>query len=53
MISILGVLSAIAIPVFMNRRRQAIDASMKSDLRTVATAMEIYYVDHDMPAALR
>ena len=47
-ISILGVLGAIAIPVFMNRRVQAIDASMKSDLRTVATAMEIYYVDNDM-----
>ncbi|MDQ0427071.1 type IV pilin protein [Cellulomonas iranensis] len=39
---IIGILAAIAIPVFLNQRKSAVDASMKSDLRTVATAMETY-----------
>ncbi len=36
-IIIIGILAAIAIPVFLNQRKKAVDASMKSDLRTVAT----------------
>ena len=47
-IAIIGVLASIALPALMNHRKKAIDASMKSDLRTVATAMEIYYADHRM-----
>ena len=37
-IIIIGILAAIAIPVFLNQRKKAVDASMKSDLRTVANA---------------
>ena len=36
-IIIIGILAAIAIPVFLNQRKKAVDASMKSDLRTVPT----------------
>ena len=44
-IIIIGILAAIAIPVFLNQRKKAVDASMKSDLRTVATNEETYFVD--------
>jgi len=44
-IIIIGILAAIAIPVFLNQRKKAVDASIKSDLRTVANEMETYYVD--------
>ncbi|MGY4642612.1 type II secretion system protein [Cellulomonas sp. URHB0016] len=39
-IIIIGILAGIAIPVFIGQRKKAVDASLKSDLRTVATAME-------------
>jgi type IV pilus assembly protein PilA len=45
-IIIIGILAAIAIPVFLNQRKKAVDASIKSDLRTVANEMETYYVDN-------
>ena len=49
---IIGILAAIAIPVFLNQRKSAVDASMKSDLRTVATAMETYLTSNNKyPAA--
>jgi type IV pilus assembly protein PilA len=44
-IIIIGILAAIAIPVFLNQRKKAVDASVRSDLRTVAHEMETYYVD--------
>jgi type IV pilus assembly protein PilA len=44
-IIIIGILAAIAIPVFLNQRKKAVDASIKSDLRTVANEMETYYTD--------
>jgi type IV pilus assembly protein PilA len=44
-IIIIGILAAIAIPVFLNQRKKAVDASIKSDLRTVATEMETYFTD--------
>ncbi len=44
-IIIIGILSAIAIPVFLNQRKKAVDASIKSDLRTVANEYETYYTD--------
>ena len=42
---IIGILAAIAIPVFLNQRKSAVDSSVKSDLRTVATTIETVYVD--------
>ena len=44
-IIIIGILAAIAIPVFLNQRKKAVDSSMKSDLRSVATNEETYFVD--------
>jgi type IV pilus assembly protein PilA len=45
-IIIIGILAAIAIPVFLNQRKKAVDASMKSDLKTVANAEETYFTDN-------
>ncbi|MGL4173428.1 MAG: prepilin-type N-terminal cleavage/methylation domain-containing protein [Actinomycetota bacterium] len=42
---IIGILAAIAIPVFLNQRKKAVDSSMKSDLRTVANEMETRFTD--------
>jgi prepilin-type N-terminal cleavage/methylation domain-containing protein len=44
-IIIIGILSAIAIPVYLNQRRKAVDASLKADLRQVAQAQESVYID--------
>ena len=45
-IIIIGILAAIAIPVFLNQRKKAVDASLKSDLRTAATEMETQFTDN-------
>ncbi|WP_304518588.1 MULTISPECIES: type II secretion system protein [unclassified Actinotalea] len=42
---IIGILAAIAIPVFLNQRKSATDSSMKSDLRGAATLVETHMVD--------
>ncbi|WP_304438676.1 type IV pilin protein [Angustibacter sp. Root456] len=50
---IIGILAAIAIPVFLNQRKKAVDTSMKSDLRSVANEMETFYTDSQAyPSAL-
>lgn len=38
-IIIIGILSAIAIPVFLNQRQKAADTSIKSDLRTIGSSV--------------
>src|SRR3954454_18005682 len=43
---IIGILAAIAVPVFLNQRKKAVETSMKSDLRTVANQMETYFTDN-------
>lgn len=45
-IIIIGILAAIAIPVFMNQRQKAVDSSVQSDLRTLATQIEDYWVEN-------
>ncbi|MEO8201244.1 MAG: prepilin-type N-terminal cleavage/methylation domain-containing protein [Gemmatimonadota bacterium] len=42
---IIGILAAIAIPKFANTKAKSILASMKVDLRNLATAQEGYYFD--------
>jgi len=42
---IIGILAAIAIPVFLNQRQKGYDASVKSDMRTIANELESYQVD--------
>jgi len=44
-IVIIGILAAIAIPVFLSQRAKAYDASAKSDIHNVATEMETVYTD--------
>jgi prepilin-type N-terminal cleavage/methylation domain-containing protein len=44
-IVIVGILAAIAIPVFLSQREKAVDASMESDLKAMATAQESFYTD--------
>ena len=44
-IIIIGILAAIAIPVFLNQRKKAVEAGMKSDLRSVANEVETFYTD--------
>ncbi len=45
-IIIIGILAAIAIPVFLSQKAKAYEASEKSDLRAVAERMEIFYTDN-------
>lgn len=39
-ILIIGILAAIAVPIFLNQRKVALDAQLKSDMRSVATWLE-------------
>lgn len=39
-IIIIGILAAIAIPVFLNQRKKGVDASLKADLKSTAQALE-------------
>ncbi len=43
-VSIIGVLSAIAIPQYANYKQQALDSDARSCLHHLATALEGYYV---------
>ena len=42
---IIGILAAIAIPVFLSQRKKGYDAQAKSDVRNAATAEEAYLTD--------
>jgi prepilin-type N-terminal cleavage/methylation domain-containing protein len=44
-IIIIGILAAIAIPVFLNQRQKGYDAQAKSDLRNMSSFEEIYLND--------
>ena len=45
-IIIIGILAAIAIPIFLNQRKKGVDASLKSDVKNAATAAESYITDN-------
>jgi type IV pilus assembly protein PilA len=45
-VAIIGILAAIAIPVFLNQRAGARDASVKSDMNGIAKFMETYYTQY-------
>jgi len=49
---IIGILAAIAIPKFANTKEKAYLASMKSDLRNIATAQEGYFADNQVYTAM-
>jgi len=42
---IIGVLAAIAIPVFLNQRRKAQDSAAKADVTTLGKELATYFVD--------
>jgi prepilin-type N-terminal cleavage/methylation domain-containing protein len=50
-IIIIGILAAIAIPVFLQQRSKGDDAAAKSDLRNLANFEEIYLGDFDTYAS--
>src|SRR3954471_20916354 len=45
-IIIIGILAAIAIPVFLSQRKKGVDASLKSDLKNAATNVESWATDN-------
>jgi len=42
---IIGILAAIAIPVFLSQRRKAVDSAAKADVSTLGKEIATYYVD--------
>lgn len=46
-ILIIGVLSAIAIPAFLNQRHAAVDASIQSNVAEIQDALDLYYIEHN------
>jgi prepilin-type N-terminal cleavage/methylation domain-containing protein len=42
---IIGILAAIAIPVFLNQRKKAEDAAAKADVSTIGKEVATYFVD--------
>ena len=50
-IIIIGILAAIAIPVFLNQRQKGWEAAVQSDLRNAATAQETYLTESNTYAA--
>lgn len=52
-ILIIGILAAIAVPLYLNQRKVAVEASMKADLRNAATQVEAgVKMDNKYPATL-
>jgi type IV pilus assembly protein PilA len=47
-IIIIGILAAIAIPVFLSQRQKGYDAQAKSDARNAATIEETYLTDYNV-----
>ena len=43
---IIGILAAIAIPVFLNQRTKARDTAARADVSTIGKEVGTYYVDH-------
>ncbi len=46
-ILIIGILVAVAIPLFLNQKSKAVDGSAKAQVRAAQTAAETYATDHD------
>jgi len=49
---IIGILAAIAIPIFMNQRKKAVDSSAVSDVSTLGKEIATYYVDATQTATV-
>ena len=51
-IIIIGILAAIAIPVFLNQRKKANDTAGKADVSTLGKEIATYYVDNTAAPAV-
>ena len=49
---IIGILAAIAIPVFLNQRKKAVDTAAKSDVSTIGKEVATYFVDGAGPVTV-
>ncbi|KQS97203.1 type II secretion system protein [Cellulomonas sp. Leaf395] len=49
---IIGILAAIAIPVFLNQRAKARDTSTKADVSTIGKEIATYFVDRTGPVVI-
>jgi type IV pilus assembly protein PilA len=47
LIVVIGILAAIAIPVYLSQRQKAADASAKADVSTLGKEVATWYVDHE------
>lgn len=45
-ILIIGILAAIAIPVFLNQRKQANEAALRSDIKNIAISIETHFKEN-------
>lgn len=45
-IVIIGILAAIAIPIFLNQQKKGVDAGLKSDVKSAATTIETWRTDN-------
>lgn len=45
-IVIIGILAAVAIPMFLNQREKGVDSGIKSDLKNAATSAETYITEN-------
>lgn len=46
-IIIIGILAAIAIPIYLNQQREANAAALKHDMRSMAASVHTFYTSHD------
>src|SRR5699024_11952691 len=46
-IIIIGILAAIAIPLFLHQRKKAVDTAARSDASTLGKELATWYVDND------
>jgi type II secretion system protein G len=46
-VAILGILAAIAIPRFADKRQEAADAAQDADIKILQNAVDMYYYDHN------
>jgi len=51
-IVIIGILAAIAIPLFLSQREKGVDAGLKSDVKNAATTVETWMVDNPSSAVV-
>ncbi len=49
-IVIIGILAAIAIPLFLNQQKKGVDAGLKSDVKSAATTIETWRTDNPTKA---